>query len=295
MSEFKTVAIIGRYETPDLVQPIVELAKALESYEYNVIFNTETANEIGFPELGFPLRDRLSRRDGRNIATDADVVIVIGGDGTMLGVAREVAPFGLPLIGVNRGRVGFITDIPLNDMIHEVFKILSGKYVREKRAMLTTEVVRDEKVVFSSHALNDVTVTRGGISGMVELRASVDGQFMYELRADGLIVSTPTGSSAYSLSAGGPLLHPRLRSVVITPVAPQQLTHRSIVLPGDSNVEITIVGGENINVHSDMQMYAALRIGDIVRVTRSAHVAPFLHPEGHDHYATLRQKLHWAE
>lgn len=286
MSEFKTVAIIGRRDTPDLELPILELYKILDKRGYIVFFDEATADAVELPHLGCP---------SHKLMASADVAVIIGGDGTMLGFAREAAAYEVPLIGVNRGRVGFITDIPLFKMYTIVPLVLEGNYVREERAMLTTEVVRDDEIVFSSHALNDVTVTRGGISGMVELRAAVDGQFMYELRADGLIVSTPTGSSAYSLSAGGPLLHPRLRSVVITPVAPQQLTHRSIVLPGDSNVEITIVGGENINVHSDMQMYAALRIGDIVRVTRSKHVAPFLHPVGHDHYATLRQKLHWAE
>jgi NAD+ kinase len=130
---------------------------------------------------------------------------------------------------------------------------------------------------------------------MVELSVSVDGQFMYEQRSDGIIIATPTGSSAYSLAAGGPILHPRLRSVVITPIAPQKLSNRPIVLPGDSRIEVTLVDGRNINVHSDMQTYTELRIGDIVRVTRSPQVVPFLHPKGHNHYATLREKLHWNE
>lgn len=294
MSEFQTVAIIGRYETPDLMEPIKGLIEVLECSGYKVILSHDTAKQVGLPDLALPMPHLMSL-EGKVIGAEADVAVVIGGDGTMLGFARDSSGFGLPLIGVNRGRVGFITDIPLADMFSAVPKILAGKYVSEERAMLDLELVRDGNVIYRSRAFNDVTVTRGGISGMVELSVSVDDQFMYEQRSDGLIISTPTGSSAYSLAAGGPLLHPRLRSVVITPVAPQKLSNRPIVLPGDSIIEVKLVAGDKINVHSDMQTYTELRIGDVVRVTRSIHSVTFLHPEGHDHYETLRQKLHWNE
>lgn len=285
MLEFKTVAIIGRKATPDLVKPIQELSEMLSRWGCEVILEKETASYVYTSEWGIHTGEILKK---------ANLAVVIGGDGTMLGFAREAAKVGLPLVGVNRGRVGFITDISLSEMMDSIPKIWMGQYNREDRAMLDTEVVRDGEVIYRSIALNDVTVTRGGISGMVELSVTVDGQYMYEQRSDGLIVATPTGSSAYSLSAGGPLLHPRLRSVVITPVAPQKLSNRPIVLPGDSKIEIQIVGGQNINVHSDMQTYAELRVGDVVRVTRSEQVATFLHPSGHDHYNTLREKLHWT-
>lgn len=285
MREFNTVAIVGRYETPDIVEPIKALTEILAASDYEVVFDFYTAKAVGRPEMGRRTQDLKM----------VDVAVVIGGDGTMLGFGREASGTELPLIGVNRGRVGFITDIPLADMFTAVPQILSGKYVREDRAMLSVEVVRDGNVIYQSRALNDVTVTRGGISGMVELSVNVDDQFMYEQRSDGIIIATPTGSSAYSLAAGGPLLHPRLRSVVITPIAPQKLSNRPIVLPGDSKIEVRLVAGTSINVHSDMQTYAELRIGDIVRVTRSHSVVPFLHPVGHDHYETLREKLHWNE
>ncbi len=288
MSEFKTVAIVGRRESPDLVEPIKALVEILAVAGYEVALDCDTADAIGRSELKVPPHPLFT-------LMMQDVGIVIGGDGTMLGFGREASRTGMPLIGVNRGRVGFITDIPLADMFTAVPAILGGQYVREERAMLSLEVVRDGTVIYQSCAFNDVTVTRGGISGMVELSVSVDDQFMYEQRSDGLIIATPTGSSAYSLAAGGPLLHPRLRSVVITPIAPQKLSNRPIVLPGDSNIEVKLVAGESINVHSDMQTYTALRIGDIVRVTRSRNVVPFLHPVGHDHYETLREKLHWNE
>jgi NAD+ kinase len=285
MSEFNSVAIVGRYETPDLVEPIKALAEILEAMNYEVAFDYYTARDIERPDSGRLVQDLKM----------LDVAVVIGGDGTMLGFGREASGTEIPLIGVNRGRVGFITDIPLADMLTAVPQILSGQYVREERAMLSLEVVRDGSVIYQSRALNDVTVTRGGISGMVELSVSVDDQFMYEQRSDGIVIATPTGSSAYSLAAGGPLLHPRLRSVVITPIAPQKLSNRPIVLPGDSKIEVQLVAGSKINVHSDMQSYTELRIGDIVRVTRSGYVVPFLHPVGHDHYETLREKLHWNE
>ncbi len=291
MSEFKTVAIIGRRESPDLVEPIRTLVDVLFELGYHVSVDWDTADALGRRDLRLNPRHLLAASELPNL----DVGIVIGGDGTMLGFGREASRTGMPLIGVNRGRVGFITDIPLSDMFTAVPQILSGDYVREERAMLSLEVVREGNVIYQSCALNDVTVTRGGISGMVELSVSVDGQFMYEQRSDGLVIATPTGSSAYSLAAGGPLLHPRLRSVVITPIAPQKLSNRPIVLPGDSNIEVKLVAGESINVHSDMQTYTSLRIGDVVRVTRSGNVVPFLHPVGHDHYTTLREKLHWNE
>ncbi len=286
MSEFRTVAIVGRRNTPDLVPHIKELAEHLQSSGYRVCFDPDTACAIGRESEGLELRP-LGKR--------ADVAVVIGGDGTMLGFGREIAESGIPLIGVNRGRVGFITDVPLVNAREIISLILAGSYVREERALLGATIIRKGSAVYGARALNDVTVTRGGISGMVELSISVDGQFMCELRADGLIIATPTGSSAYSLAAGGPLLHPRLRSVVITPIAPQKLSNRPIVLPGDSQIEVTLAAGTNINVHSDMQMYTEFRVGDIVRVTRSPHVVPFLHPVGHNHYATLREKLHWNE
>jgi NAD+ kinase len=286
MSEFHTVAIVARANTQDLVTPIKELANLFALDGYYVMYDVNAAKLMGHQYGGV---------SNLKIAEEASVAIVIGGDGTMLGFGREVSVKQLPLIGVNRGRVGFITDIALADMLSIVPKILSGDYVREDRAMLSLKVYRRAKEVYESCALNDVTVTRGGISGMVELSVHVDGQFMYELRADGLIVATPTGSSAYSLASGGPLLHPRLRSVVITPIAPQKLSNRPIVLPGDSRIDIRLEVGQNINVHSDMQTYRELREGDVVTVTRSPHVVPFLHPKGHNHYATLREKLHWNE
>jgi NAD+ kinase len=286
MSEFRSVAIVGRHNTPDLVGPLTELADYLESQGYRIFFDSQTACAINRPENGFSIQD---------LTDIINVAIVVGGDGTMLGFGREIASSGIPLIGVNRGRVGFITDIPLSGAKSVVSQILSGEYVIENRALLATIVIRGKETIYRSRALNDVTVTRGGISGMVELSVSVDGQFMYELRADGLIIATPTGSSAYSLAAGGPLLHPRLRSVVITPVAPQKLSNRPIVLPGDSKIEVTLIDGKNINMHSDMQMYTEMQVGDIVQITRSEHMVPFLHPKGHNHYATLREKLHWNE
>jgi NAD+ kinase len=291
MREFKTVAIVGRYETPDIVEPIRTLVGVLFELGYHVSVDWDTADALGRRDLRLNPRHLLASSELLNL----DVGIVIGGDGTMLGFGREASRTGMPLIGVNRGRVGFITDIPLSDMFTAVPKILSGEYEREDRAVLSLEVSRSNTVIYRSCALNDVTVTRGGISGMVELSVHVDGQFMYNQRSDGLIIATPTGSSAYSLAAGGPLLHPRLRSVVITPVAPQKLSNRPIVLPGDSRIDVRLEGGNNINVHSDMQTYSELRVGDLVTVTRSSNVVPFLHPKGHSHYSTLREKLHWNE
>jgi len=229
------------------------------------------------------------------IAKQSDLALVVGGDGTMLGFGRQLAPHGIPLIGINQGRLGFITDISLEHMETTLQPMLQGHYEEDQRSMLHAQVWRGTDCVFDALALNDVVINRGASSGMVELRVSIDGHFVANQRADGLIISTPTGSTAYSLSAGGPLLQPALGGLVMVPIAPHTFSNRPLVLADDAEVTIELVGGRDASANFDMQSMASILIGDKVLVRKSPHHAVFLHPKGWNYFDTLRHKLHWNE
>jgi NAD+ kinase len=229
------------------------------------------------------------------IGKSCDLAIVLGGDGTMLGYARQLAPHDVPLIGINQGRLGFITDIPLSEVKTALTAMLGGAYEEDRRALMRAKVWRDGHCVFNALALNDVVVNRGATSGMLEVRVAVDGRFVANQRADGLIIATPTGSTAYSLSVGGPLLHTSLPAWVLAPIAPHTLSNRPIVLADTGEVTIDLVAGRDASANFDMQSLASLLIGDRITVKRSNYHATFLHPRGWSYYDTLRQKLHWNE
>jgi len=219
---------------------------------------------------------------------------VLGGDGTMLSLARQLAPFEVPLVGVNQGRLGFLTDIPVREMTTTLDAMLEGRFVEQKRTMLEVSVERQQGGHERGLALNDVVVNRGSIGSMIECAVEIDGRFGYAMRADGIIVATPTGSTAYALSAGGPILDPGLASLLLVPVAPHALTHRPIALADDASIAITLTSGRDAGVHCDGQGYFAVSQGDRVLVKRADFRARFLYPEGHDYFATLREKLHWT-
>ncbi|MBC3875671.1 NAD kinase [Undibacterium flavidum] len=283
----KTIALIGKYNALGMGESLTELANSLAAAGHVVIFDTDSAQNLALNH--FPA---LSVTD---IGRTADVAIVLGGDGTMLGIARQLAPYDVPLIGINQGRLGFITDIPRDQMIPAVTQILDGRHIAEQRCMLEAIVIRDGEQIFSGVAFNDIVLSRGAGSGMIELRVEVDQHFMYNQRSDGLIVSTPTGSTAYALSAGGPLLHPSLGGIAMVPIAPHALSNRPIVLPETSVISVEIVAGRDASVNFDMQSFANLNHKDKIIISRSTHHITFLHPEDWNYYHTLREKLHWNE
>jgi len=285
--QFKTVALVGRSHTPNIGEPLMALAQTITKRGFDVVFEAQTAEEIG--ATGYPALQTAE------IGARADVAVVLGGDGTMLGIGRQLAPYRTPLIGINHGRLGFITDIPFSDMQEVVPQLLGGSFEREERMLLESRITRDGDPIYHALAFNDVVVNRSGFSGMAELRVHVDGRFMYNQRSDGLIVATPTGSTAYALSSNGPILHPQLQGIVLVPIAPHALSNRPIVLPDDCKVSIQIVAGRDVNVNFDMQSFTSLELGDVIEVRRSRHTVPFLHPVGYSYYATLRKKLHWNE
>jgi NAD+ kinase len=286
-STFKTIAIVGKHMAAGIAQSLSEIADFLQATGHKVIFEAETALNIALE--GYVVMTPAQ------IGEHADAAIVVGGDGTMLGIARQLAPYDVPLIGINQGRLGFMTDIPLDRMMPVLAEMLSGRVESEHRSLLEGSVMRDGETIFQALAFNDIVVSRGAGSGMVELRVDVDGHFMYNQRSDGLIVATPTGSTAYALSAGGPLLHPSLTGIVLVPIAPHALSNRPIVIPDSSEIVIEVIGGRDSSVNFDMQSLASLLHHDRIVLKRSAHAITFLHPEGWSYYDTLREKLHWNE
>jgi NAD+ kinase len=224
----------------------------------------------------------------------SDLAIVLGGDGTMLSIARRLAPHGVPLIGVNLGRLGFLTDIPLAGLEPTLGAMLDGQYTEERRTLLAVTIARADGSSVHAPALNEVVVNRGGLGSMIECAVEIDGRFVYAMRADGIIVATPTGSTAYALSAGGPIIDPQLASFLLVPVAPHALTHRPIAISDSAHIAITVLRARDAGFHCDGQAFFTLAEGDRVMLSRAPHAARFLHPQGHDYFAMLREKLHWS-
>ena len=283
----KTIALAVRPNTAGIEKPVQLLVDFLQQAGYRVVFETATASHLSMPGI-----EAISAEE---IGATAQSVVVMGGDGTMLGMARQMAPYNVPLIGINLGRLGFMTDIPVERMIPALADILGGKARAEDRTLLEGCVKRNGETIHCGQAVNDVVVARGAGAGMIELKVTVDGNFMYNQRSDGLIISTPTGSTAYALSAGGPLLHPSLGGIALVPIAPHALSNRPIVVPDTSTITIENVAGRDTSVNFDMQTFASLMHGDQIIISRSPHYMTFLHPEGWTYYDTLREKLHWNE
>ncbi len=293
-SLFRHVALIGKYQTvasgasgASSRQAMEDIAHFLHTQGCEVVFEHDTAHNMGI--TGYPMLDVPG------IGAQCDLALVVGGDGTMLGIGRQLAHLGVPLIGINQGRLGFITDIPYGNIASTLAPMLRGEYEEDHRSLMQARVMRDGHCVFDALAMNDVVVNRGATSGMVELRVEVDGHFVANQRADGLIIATSTGSTAYALSAGGPMLHPSVPAWVLVPIAPHTLSNRPIVLANTMEIAIELVSGKDASANFDMQSLASLLHGDRIVVTRSEHHARFLHPRGWSYFDTLRQKLHWNE
>ncbi|MGB8855991.1 MAG: NAD kinase [Burkholderiales bacterium] len=285
--QFKTLGLIGRPDTPTLADHIKSLMQYLASRGVNVLLEKNTAVQTA---IGVSTALELKQLCGK-----VDLVVVMGGDGTMLSAARVVAPFNVPMVGINLGRLGFLTDIAMPDTQVLLGGILDGEYTSEKRLLLNAQILRGGKPVFSTIALNDVVVSRGAMGSMIEFEVYVDDFFVYNLRSDGLILATPTGSTAYSLSAGGPILNPHLSAFTLVPISPHTLSNRPIVLSSDSEVTVKLIRGANARVNFDVQSFFDIHAGDEVFVKANANPVRLIHPKGYSYYAMLREKLHWSE
>lgn len=286
-SRFKHVALIGKYKSPEIAEPLLELAAYLERRGIDVAIDLLTATHVNDHQ-----RAVMSLEE---IGAKADLAIVIGGDGTMLNIARRLAPFDVALVGVNVGRLGFLTDVSIDTMFDTIGAILDGDHIVESRMLVTSKVLRGKREVMDVIAFNDVSINKGAQGSLIELEVRIDGQFVYRLRSDGLIVTTPTGSTAYALSSGGPIIHPALSVIALVPVCPHTLSNRPIVVPGEATIEILVQRASGAQTHFDSHSHCELEEGDRIIVKRCPDRIRLLHPSNHDYYHMLREKLHWSE
>ncbi|MBR9913055.1 MAG: NAD(+) kinase [Gammaproteobacteria bacterium] len=288
MAEFKRIGLVGRPGSDRSHYTLQRLIQYLQSRGIDIILDDDIAKSLG--------EAPLPSADGETLGKTCDLVIVVGGDGSLLGAARSLAKYNVPLLGVNRGRLGFLTDITPEDIEDKVAEVLAGKYLMESRFLLDTSVVRQGKVIGGGDALNDVVIHPGRFIRMIEFELYIDGQFVYSQRSDGLIVSTPTGSTAYALSGGGPIMHPKLDAIVIVPMNPHTLSSRPIVVDGNSEIRIN-VGEHNRaypHVTCDGQNHVVTNPGDEIHIHKKPHKLHLIHPLNHNFYETCRTKLGWG-
>jgi NAD+ kinase len=283
---FSTVGILGRENDPQVTRTVASLAGQLHAAGIRVLVDSALSS---FPDTENLPREALCR--------SAELVMVVGGDGTLLKAAHAVADRPVPLVGINLGRLGFLADISPDAMADDLRAILQGDYQEEERLLLNAWLMHGQTSTSCAPALNDVVVQKADGGRLIEFETHVDGVFVCAHRADGIIIATPTGSTAYALSGGGSILHPALDAVTLVPICPHALGDRPIVVNGSSQIEIVLSGthGGRAQVTCDGQHSQQLQVGDRVRVQRAAHGIRFIHPRGHDYYRILRTKLHWGQ
>ena len=286
--KFKRIAIIGKYpaaiESSEMDSQLIDLIKYLSKSDYELIIEEKTQKKIKIDDYqSTPLK---------SIGAAADIAIIVGGDGTMLGVARNLLDDGVPMIGVNSGRFGFLADLNKKNMFTSIDKVLNGNYDEDRRLLIETKVYRGDKVIYESFALNDVVIKSG--VRLIELEGAINDKFVHTQRSDGIIVSTPTGTTAYALSAGGPILHPQLDAISIVPINPHTLSNRPIAINATSEIEIKIVQMEEASLSIDGQIKFPLDIRDKIQVTKAKRTISILHPKDYCYFEMLRNKLHWG-
>lgn len=285
---FKTIGIIGKPSDPAIVGTLSVLYELLKRHRYTVKIESKTAQLLSDPSFDICPIDIVGQY--------ADLMIAVGGDGTFLSAARAIAAFDVPLIGVNLGRLGFLTDISPDDLLVKLNAILSGHYKEEQRHLLRTKIIRDERVIQEETAVNEVVVHRWITPSMIEIITKIDGVYLNSQRSDGLIISTPTGSTAYALSAGGPIIHPSLNALVLVPLNPHTFSNRPIVINDSAEIEISFHQTKQINalVTCDHIEIPDVLISDKILIKKDPKPIKMLHPEGHDFFNTLRKKLNWS-
>lgn len=285
---FSNIAIIGKYMNPQALQnmhaDLAQLAQHLVARGINVYLENNTAKHAqvtGFTTI--PLDE---------IAKKADLAVVMGGDGTMLSVARSLVDADVPIVGINRGRFGFLTDLRTEGMLTGIDRMLDGDFIKEPRMLLEAQVIRQGKLVDSGYALNDIVIKSG--LRLLELEVHIDNNFVYKQRADGLIISTPTGTTAYALSAGGPILHPNLDAISLVPICPHTLSNRPIAVNSSSKIEITLMQFDEAQLSFDGQHQVVLIVGDTIKLQRAEKTVALLHPSEYCYFDMLRKKLNWG-
>ncbi len=288
MSQFRNVGIIGRLGSQQVIDTVFRLKQFLAEKNLHVMLEQSIAEAISEHDMQVASYQQLGE--------SCDLAIVVGGDGSVLGAARELAPYNIPLLGINRGNLGFLTDIKPDELESQISEVLQGRYIVEQRFLLTAHSYHGDSSTGCADALNDVVLHAGQSARMIEFEIFLDGQFISSQKADGLIISTPTGSTAYALSAGGPIMHPKLDAIVVVPMYPHTLSYRPIVVDGSSELKIVI--SPNIDIHPqvscDAQNHLYCAPGDVITVRKNRHKVKLLHLLDYNYYEICRNKLGWG-
>ncbi|HHM05526.1 MAG TPA: NAD(+) kinase [Gammaproteobacteria bacterium] len=285
---FQVIGLIGKYGDPGVTDTLTSLGTFLRDSGRHVLLDDDTSRTA--PTQGMEIADRatLGRR--------CDLVVVVGGDGTLLSAVRSLADHGIPVVGINLGRLGFLADISPATMLHHMGEILSGQYVSEQRFLLHSEIARSGERRGEYTAFNDVVIQKWHTPRMIEFETHIDGRFVDMQRSDGMIICSPTGSTAYALSGGGPILSPGLNALSLVPICPHTLSNRPIVVDGDSEVSVVMrdCGDDHAQLTCDGQAVFNLSPGDQVRIRKKEKQIRLIHPRSYDYYQILRVKLGWG-
>lgn len=288
MTHFSSIGLIGRLASESTQYSLQRLISYLAKQNLEVLLDEETSSVL--PDCALPVVSR------EVLAEKCDLIIVVGGDGSLLAAARAFAGCKAKLLGINRGRLGFLTDISPDEIEYKVGEVLEGQYRIEERFLLSSTLIREGNVVSESIALNDVVIHPGRFIRMIEFELFIDGEFVYRQRSDGLIISSPTGSTAYALSGGGPIMQPKLDAIVLVPMNPHTLSSRPIVINANSIVQLVVSDINHLKPHvtCDGQTHVVSQPGDIVEVKKATKTIQLIHLNDHSFYETCRTKLGWA-
>ena len=288
-TQFKNIGLIVKNDAPAISEIATQTIALIKTKGCNIFLDTSARDILEAGKYTVIERSEMSK--------NCDLVVVIGGDGTFLNAARSLAAAGIPLVGINIGRLGFLVDVSPDDIDTSLEQILCGNYSKEKRFLLSAVVYRNDEVIYSCDALNDVVIHIRDVARMLEFETKINDSFLNHQRADGLIIATPTGSTAYALSSGGPLLDPALNVIALVPISPHTLSNRPIVIDADSAIDVKIIDTKKAiaQITCDGHNSCDLEVGDLIKVKRKPEDITLLHPPEHSHYHTLRKKLHWSE
>ncbi len=286
---FKCIGLIGKYADPSVAETLISLNEYFLNNDCHVLLDESTATIFTDHQIEAATRTQLGQR--------CDLIIIVGGDGTLLSAARTLVGFGVPLLGINLGHLGFLVDLCATDVHQALDEIMAGEYSEENRFLIISEIERDGDYFGGGNAFNDVVIHKTDVARMIEIETYIDNKFVHSMHADGLIISTPTGSTAYSLSGGGPILYPSLNVMELVPICPHTMSNRPVVISGDS--EIDLVVSDRFSTHAqvtyDGQINFHLMPGDHVKIMRHPKHITILHPKNYDYFEILRAKLHWGE
>lgn len=285
---FKKIGLVATSNVDAIKATLNELIDYLHSRGHQIILDEFCA--------GLTNIDGLEVIDAVELGNHCDLVIAIGGDGTMLKASHALCDFNVPLLGVNLGHLGFLADIPTENISKNMDDILSGDYVEDVRFLLDGQVIRNNECIFEDYALNDIVIQKWNIAHLLELKTYIDGTFVHKHRSDGMIVSSPTGSTAYALAGGGPILQPSLDALLLVPICPHSLTNRPIVIDGKSSIEVVVSTREidNSRLAIDGEVKLELAPNDRIRITKKDKSIKLIHPPEHDQFHILREKLNWS-